>query len=678
MHKNSFVFLNLIIFLVTNLTIAQTNIDSLKSFVIKADGEEKIKALIKLGFYLSSDNPNLAIDYLDQAIQLADQSESRWHKADALYNKGVALWHLGKIEESEEYYKNAKYFYEELKDTLSLMKVLSSEAINQSMKGETDIALENFFKVLSYAKKKNDRITVFNSLFNLGIIFDNNGETDKALDHYIKSLDYADAKSSRALVQNYIAEVYISEKKYKEAESFLVRAVKNAKLSNDNNSLVWSYTNLGNLSLINKNYSVAEKYLLDALQLARKTDYKLDIIHSLIELGKFYDVTKSLQKSEKYLLEAYSIAKSLNYLKELKNISELLSFIYHEENNYKKAYEFLTYNKTFGDSLFEIEKKDKVAEVETKYAVKQKEKEAEGLRKENDLQRRIINVQSLVAIVVSVLGLILLVLVWLLVRNRHKMMDVQKSLIEKNKEIEKNQKEIKEKNEELQSLNSTKDKFFSIIAHDLRNPIAAFVSISEILEMEFDKLNDDDKKELLSQMNNSAKNLIGLLENLLTWARLSNHNLEVIKKEVNLSETIESAVYPYYHQATNKQVSLKLNLRKDIFINTDPFVLRTIVGNLVNNAIKFSKEGGSVTISQNLDNGKLKLLIKDNGIGIDESKIITLFNLKPKKSTPGTNNESGTGLGLVLVKDLVDKLKWKINVNSKVNVGSEFVITVLE
>jgi signal transduction histidine kinase len=679
MHKNSFVLSNVLLLLfITFLASAQTKVDSLKSLVANTNGEDKAKILIKLGYYLSSDDPNQAIIYLDQAIEITEQTNNRWHKADALFNKGVALWHLGKIEESDKYYKNAKIIYAEYEDTLSLMKVLSSEAINLSMKGETDIALENFLTVLSYAKKKNDRLTIFNSLFNMGIIFDNNGELDKALNHYKESLDYADDKSTRALVENYIAEVYLTQKQSNDAESFLIRAIRNGKLSNDDNSLVWSYTNLGNLNLINKNYAIAEKYLSDALQIARKTDYKLNIIHSLAELGTFYNETNNYQKAEKYLLEAFGLANNLGYLKELSRISGLLSSTYMNLNNYKKAYEYLQDNKNFSDSLFEIDKKNKLAEVETKYSVKQKEKEAEGLRKENEFQSRIINVQTLIAIIVSILGLALLVLVWLLVRNRQKMMDVQRSLIEKNKEVERNQKEINEKNKELQNLNSTKDKFFSIIAHDLRNPIAAFVSVSEILESEYDRLDDEDKKSLLSQMNSSSKNLIGLLENLLTWARLSNNNLEVIKKDINLFENVESAVYPYFHMAENKQVILKININDNIVIRTDPYVLRTIISNLVNNAIKFSNGGGTITISQKSDNGKFKLTVKDDGVGIEESRIESLFNLGIQKSSPGTNNEKGTGLGLVLVKDLIDKLNWHINVNSKVNEGSEFIITINE
>lgn len=676
MHKNSLKIILVFSLLITIFAPAQSNIDSLKLLAEKTQGKEKLKLLIKIGYYLSSNNPNEAIAYLDKAINIADETGNKWSKADALFNKGVALWHLGSIKESGDYYNKAKIIYEEFKDTLSLMKVLSSEAINNSMNGEPDLALEKFFKSLAYAKKIGDRSTIFNDLFNLGIIFDNKGEFDKALTHYLLAIQYVDDKGNLALIQNYIAEIYITQKKYKEAETYLMNAVKNARLSADDNSLVWAYTNLGNLNLTKSNYTEAENYFINGLNLARKTDYKLDIIHSLFELGKFYDKTKNYNQAEKYLLEAYRLSDSINSLQDLSNISGILASIYSTQPNYKQAYDFLKANKQFSDSLFEITNNGKVAEVETKYAVKQKEKEAEVLLKQNTLQKKIIETQELIAIIVSGLGVILLVLVWLLVRSKRKMLIVQNSLIQKNEEIEISRKEINEKNTKLEELNSAKDKFFSIIAHDLRNPVAAFVNISEILETDFDNLNDEDKKSLLAQMNTSSKNLITLLENLLTWARLSSNKIEVIKQKINLSQIIESSIYPYEHWANNKNISLQVNVDGDVYINTDPFAFRAIIGNLINNAIKFSNPGGKIAVSLKSDDGKQKLSIKDNGVGIAEERLKTLFKLNSYNTTKGTDNESGTGLGLVLVKDLVDKMNWYIKVNSKINEGAEFMITI--
>ncbi|MFN3872355.1 MAG: tetratricopeptide repeat protein [Ignavibacterium sp.] len=676
--KTNNLFYLLIIFLsYLNINLfAQPNIDSLITLAEKSEGKEKISLLIKLGYYLGSDNPNQAIKYLDEAIILSEKLNLKGKQADALFNKGVALWHLGKIQESENYYNQAKRIYEELKDTLSLIKLYNSEAINYSMRGRSDIALEMFFKSLDYAYKLNDRPTIFNTLFNIGIVFDNRGEFEKAIENYNKSLQYADDKGSRALVENYLAEIYLSRKELKKAEELLNTAIMNAEESEDVNSLIWSYTNLGILNFEKGNFNKAEKNFISALELSRKSEYKLDIIHSLTELGKFYYKSNKPKEAEKYLLEAFDIAREISSVQDLSNVTSILKDVYADMKNYKQAFEFLKLNMQYSDTLQAINQNEKILEIETKYAVAQKEKEALLLKSENELQKKIIETQRLIAIVVSVLGLILVILLALLIRSRRKILAAQKDLILKNEEIELSRKEIAEKNKELEDLNSTKDKFFSIIAHDLRNPIAGFVSISDILETDYDRISDQEKKSLLSQMNNSSKNLIALLENLLTWARLSSNKIEIVRSKSKLSELIFSAVNPYEHWAKSKRVNLRVEIPEDKKIETDPFIFQTVVGNLINNAIKFSNSGDTVSVIAKPDNGKIKLIVKDNGVGIPEHRLKNIFGFDNKKTTKGTMNESGTGLGLVLVKELSDKMNWKIEVHSQPQLGSEFILII--
>ncbi|WP_337873052.1 tetratricopeptide repeat protein [Ignavibacterium sp.] len=668
----------LLLVLLNTSFIAQVNIDSLITLSKSAEGKDKINLMIRIGYYLGSDNPNEAVKYLDEAIELSDKLNLTSKKADALFNKGVALWHLGKIQDSENYYNQAKLIYVELKDTLSLIKLYNSEAINYSMRGRTDIALETFFRSLDFAKKIGDRPTTFNTIFNIGIVFDNRGELDKAIENYLQALQYADEQGSRALVENYLADIYLTRKDFKKAEEYLNNAIINAQASGDVNSLIWSYTNLGTLYFEKNKLQEAEKSFLSALELSRKSDYKLDIIHSLTELGKFYFKENKLKEAEKNLIEAFQLAKEINSVQDLTNITGTLKELYAQQNNYKEAFEFLNLNKQYSDSLLTIKQNEKILELETKYAVKQKEKEAELLKSENELQKKVIETQRLIAIIVSVLGLVLVILLALLIRSRRKILAAQKDLILKNEEIELRRKEVAEKNKELEILNSTKDKFFSIIAHDLRNPIAGFVSISDILETDYDRISDYEKKSLLSQMNNSSKNLIALLENLLTWARLSSNKIEIVKSISTLSELVRTAVSPYEHWAKSKKVNLRVDISEDKKIETDPFIFQTVVGNLVNNAVKFSNSGDTVTISTRIESGGIKISVKDNGVGIPEHRLKNIFGFDNKKTTKGTMNESGTGLGLVLVKELSDKMNWRIDVESKPQLGSEFVIAISE
>jgi signal transduction histidine kinase len=657
---------------------SQTQIDSLKSLLGKSEGKQKIRLLVQIGYYLSSENPTEAIQYLDEAIKLADKTNNRWSKADAVFNKGVALWHLGEITESDSYYEDAIKIYKEFNDSLSLIKVFNSQAINHQMKGKVDLAFETFLRSLDYAKKMGDNATVFNTLLNIGIMYDNNSNYDKCLYYYYEALKYSDKVdiSSVALLQSYIAEVYLTLKNNQKAEEYLKYAVENSKLSNDTNSLIWAYSSLGKIELEKNNFTAAEKYFLESLSLAKKTEFKLEIIHSLTDLGKFYNATNNFLQAEQSLKEALKLAEEINSLSDKNVIYGELASLYYNKQDFKKAFEYHQKYKIYGDSLYSISNNEKLLELQTKQDLRQKEREAELLISENELQKKIISSQKLIALVISLLAIVSIIFIWVLSRSRTKILKARNELLAKHEEIESNRIEISKKNEVLAELNATKDKFFSIIAHDLRNPIAAFVNISDLLEQDYDKLSETDKKEIIRQMGTSSKNLIRLLENLLTWARLSNNKIEVYKENLLLKDVIEASIYPYLQAAHNKKIKINVDVPDSLTVETDKFIVQTIIGNLINNAVKFSNPHSDISVSLKNNIDTIQLSVRDRGIGIEESELRNIFVLGKVSTGRGTQGEGGTGLGLVLVKELVEKLGWTIEVKSKVNAGSEFIVTI--
>jgi len=676
--KKKLLLIVTVLLLFTIIANSQTQLDSLKNALSKSDGKQKIKLLIKIGYFLSSEKPNEAINYLDEAITLADKIDSRWSKADAIFNKGVALWHLGDINQSDKLYEEAIKIYEEFNDSLSLIKVFNSQAINHQMKGNVDLAFETFLRSLDYAKKIGDKPTILNTLINIGVMYDNNQDLEKCLKYYYEALQYADDsdKSSLALLQSYIAEVYLSLKNNAKAEEYLEKAIENSTLSNDTNSLIWAYSSLGRIQVDKNNYTAAENYFKKALNLAQKSEFKLEIIHSLTDLGKFYNKAGNFIEAEKYLSEASALAKEMQSLSDLNVIYGQLASLYSNKKDYKRAFEYHKKYKEFSDSLFTLSNNEKIAELQAKHELRQKERNTELLMNENDLQKKIINSQKIIALVISILAIASIIFIWVLLRNRNKILKAKNQLQFKNDEIENNRKEISEKSEVLAGLNTTKDKFFSIIAHDLRNPIAAFVNISELLELDYDRISDKDKREIIGQMNSSSKNLIRLLENLLTWARLSSHKIDIYPEKIVLSDIIEASIHPYLQLAHNKKIKININVPVDLIITADQFIFQTIIGNIVNNAIKFSNQHSEINVNLVSANGTYKLTIKDHGIGIEESQLRNIFVLGKVSTGRGTMGESGTGLGLVLVKELVEIINWTIDVKSKVNAGSEFIITI--
>lgn len=662
----------------SSLLFSQTNIDSLKGLLPKVKGNERIKLLVDIGFSLQSENPKEAIKYLDEAIDLAKETNQRWSLADAYFNKGVALWHLGDITESDHQYELAIPIYEELNDSLSLIKVFNSQAINQNLKGNVEQTFKIFFQSLDYARKVGDRTTIVNSLVNIGITYDNNGDFNNSLKYYFEALKLTEEndKATTALLQSYIAEIYLTLKDNAKAEEYLKKAVENSLISNDTKSLIWAYSSLGKLEMEKRNFIQAEKYFKESLSLAEKTDFKLEIIHSLTDLGKYYLTIKRLMEAEEYLKQALVYAKELNSLSDLNVIYGALANLYFDKENFKEAFEYHKIYKTLSDSLFALSNNQQITELKTKYELKRIENESEQLKHENELQKKIILSQRTIALIISLFAIASIIFIWVLLRSRNKILKTKNELFLKHEEVDIQRKEISQKNDELANLNATKDKYFSIIAHDLRNPIAAFVNISDLLEQDFDRLTDSEKKGIISQMNASSKNLITLLENLLTWARISNNKIRLYPEELILSDVIESAITPYLQAAQNKKINIVTAFSDHFIITSDKFMIQTIVGNLVNNAIKFSNSLSEIVVSLKENKDTYILSVKDQGIGIEESQLRNIFLLGETQSGRGTMGESGTGLGLVLVKDLVELLKWKIEVKSKINSGTEFLITI--
>jgi len=240
--------------------------------------------------------------------------------------------------------------------------------------------------------------------------------------------------------------------------------------------------------------------------------------------------------------------------------------------------------------------------------------------------------------------------------------------------IEKNQTLI-DLNETLSTLNATKDKFFTIIAHDLKNPFNAILGFSEILLAKYDKFDDEKRKKLISSVFDSSTKIYKLLENLLQWACSQTGSIEFEPEEFNLSEIIDSNILLVENLLRDKNIRISNHCSEDQKVYADKNMVNTVVLNLITNAIKFC-ENGTIIIECEQDCTNVIVKIKDTGTGIDPEKLKDLFNITSSKSTNGTWGESGTGLGLILCKEFIEKNNGKIDAKSEVGKGSTFYFTL--
>lgn len=250
----------------------------------------------------------------------------------------------------------------------------------------------------------------------------------------------------------------------------------------------------------------------------------------------------------------------------------------------------------------------------------------------------------------------------------------------KNAELEKLnaslEEQVIERTKELQQANAEKDKFFSIIAHDLKSPFNALLGLSDLMIENWEVLEDHEKMEFTKDIHNSSKDTFNLLKNLLDWTRSQTGRVKVEPSNFSPAQVIDENMKVLKPHANSKGISIINNVTESMICYADKNMISTVLRNLISNAIKFTKADGKIVISSEQVDGFYKICVSDNGIGMNQQTQDELFQLSNKTQRNGTSEETGTGLGLLLCKEFTENNKGTISVSSKENEGSTFCITI--
>ena len=289
---------------------------------------------------------------------------------------------------------------------------------------------------------------------------------------------------------------------------------------------------------------------------------------------------------------------------------------------------------------------------------------------------------------VMLYSILLIIIMFLYVRNRERILLHEQKILEdivasrtkeialQKEKIENAYVNVKQLNFDLQESDATKDKLFSIIAHDLKNPFAVILSLSETLSENFKALDEDEFEEGLKKMHNSAQKVYELLANLLTWSRSQTGNIQFSPQKLKLNPLVQEIKELLKNQYELKNIKLNVEIEPNLIVLADSNMLNIVIRNLISNAIKYTNNGGTINVSGNERKEYIEFVISDNGVGIHKDIIDKLFKIEHKISSPGTNDERGTGLGLILCKEFVEKQGGKIWLTSELGKGSTFYFTI--
>jgi signal transduction histidine kinase len=504
-------------------------------------------------------------------------------------------------------------------------------------------ASDYFNKTLDIRLELKDTLGIANCYNNLGICYQNRYDYPQALTYYQRALDFY----SR-----------LSEKLY----------------------MIVALNNIGNVYGNMGNNEQRLEYLTKSLALTREISNGRAEVNVLSNLAHYFYTIGNYDNAINYLKEALSKAVALRLNEFIPGIYENLADVSAVRGDFDRAYEYHKVFMQLQDSIYH-DNRNRIFDMQVNYLAEQETKEKEMLRLQNQMKDLEVSRQTRLKVFFGILLLLSAILVIVIYRSYRIKKKTSKVLSEQKAQLEDMNRVLTESELRLTELNVTKDKFFSIMAHDLKNPLGSMVSLADMINHNFSKIPSDDLEEFIRNLHLSVKTVYNLLENLLIWSRSQTGRLDYSPDAFNLKPVVEDCLQIFLFQAGEQKISLVNSVNETHRVYADKNMIFTVVRNLVTNGIKFSQPGGTVTITSESDGESVKVSVTDQGIGMTTGDIRKLFRIDVANTTIGTFNDGqrefsarkGTGLGLILCREFVEKCKGKIRVESELGKGSSFI-----
>lgn len=588
------------------------------------------------------------------AAQSADSTKYLVAELDTLFNEF-------KSSETDSALKISQFYFEKGKlknDSLLMAESLLKMSIYYSNSGSYKLATENIFESLNIFEKLDNKQGICSAYSSLSIIHRRLEEYDKAIEYQKLCLKLnEELKDTLGLANSYLVlgNIYFNIKDNKSAINFYEKGYEFYKLVNDPPGIVKSLNNLAAISLRENDYRQAAKYFSESIEKKIEMNDFRGLANSYSNLGLLYLRQKLYKKSKEAFHTAEEFAFKYNNLKTLSAINKNLYRLHKQLKEYEKSILYLNRHYEINDSLYTLEKNKQIAEIREQYETEKKDQQIK-LQK-SDIEKAEYQKTMMWG------GIAVLFLLALLISIGY----MQKKSANR---------KISSINHELVKVNNTKDKLFRVISHDLRSPLTSVHGMKPLLE-HYIKNGTTDKILLLGdQFDNSIGRVNFLLDNLLNWALGQSGKIPNQPVKVNLDEFTTQHLEIYSDVAKSKSIRLEKDIDPDIEIFADFNILRALLGNLINNAIKFTPVNGLIKIRAIKDGDQTQISVIDSGVGIKEDILKQIFNMEDIKISQGTMGEKGTGLGLNICKEFIGIMNGDIKIDSTLGKGTKVTLTI--
>lgn len=690
-YKYLFAILLFISFGNTSKLKADEYIDSLKNLIVKLEHENLTDTVLNTRFelikYVKNSDYDLFLELAGQNIVLAQKYKKNWALIDIYMEIGEVLITKG-------------IFGEALNNLNKAMSLAENDDYKPYI-GWIDIAIGNAYDgMFNYSKgiefyksalevfvetKNTDGIGL--AATNLGTNYSHLNDRGKAEYFFKMGQEYREKLGNPIELgysRMYYCEFKIRQGNYGQAESelnALLGFLENTIATNNKNfqfqeAMILQGEVLSFLAECENHYGNFENeffYLEKAAKIYQSIDDDLHLATIFNRIGNRYLGKGKYAKALEYADSALEVAEKSIILTEQANSLKLKAEAYSSLGKFQDALEFFKAYKTINDSIYNSSVIQAISNVDVLMKTMEKEKDILilSLKLEQDRKLRFL----IIAVAISFILMIFVYSIFLF-RRFNKEKRLGNILKGKNQQISEQAKILGKLNQELLLLNKNKDRFHSIIAHDLRSPVASFYGMVDLLHESYDSLSDEQRKTFIEMAHQGAEHILNLLDNLLTWSRIQGGHLTINKSDFYIGDAIREIVDTLNNMTDLKDISLEIAKIEYIKIHADKEMITTVIRNLCTNAVKYTNRGQKIQIGVKKSDEMLEVWVQDHGIGIPKNKLDDLFEIDSQMQRKGTNNEPGTGLGLQLCYEFIKLHNGKITVQSEEGKGSRFAFKI--
>jgi len=652
-------------------TFSQTKVDSLLRACEKANNTQKTTIYLELAKATFKDSV-LSNSYNRKAFDLAVVQKQLPEQAKSVYYTGRIYSAVRDFTDAIRYYEKALPLFRQLNDTLAMADCYRYIGISNFNMSKSKEAIASYLEGLKLAKNNLDYTAEL--LGNIGLVHNEMDNVNEAIHYFRQALSINQSIhdiESMAVNYDYLGATYSRMKmpdsslvNYHKALYYFQKIRKEDRYAVSLSNMAWILPNYpDSLDKAISYFNQAWGKFQELGWVHYEPNIQFGIANILSKQGKLEESVSAYKKS----IQLANQFKREFFLK--KQLYQGLSEVYQKKGDYKHALENQIICSKYNDSITEKQKFDQVTTLEKQYETEKKQNEIIRLEARHELMDVQLQKNKQLKILGFVTAALLLLLVfYVLIRYFDK--------IKLNQLLELKNKKIEQSENELRVLNASKNKFFSIIAHDLKNPFHTVMGYSWLLSKDYERFTEEERRKFASDIHNSTNNIFRLLQNLLEWSRSQTGRLIFSPREIEFKRIVENSVSVLRSLADQKNIAIKFSYNDDLILFADPQMIETVLRNLINNAIKFTPENGLIEITANQIEDQISICVKDSGIGISMEDARNLFQIDSTVKRKGTNNEDGSGLGLILCKEFVDKNNGTIWVNSTLGEGSSFFFTV--